>query len=114
MDGGQGFKMTEEPYEKYRFYQSNDFTLLASRVNEWEKEGYKLHTFTVDTGLDMHYNAVMSLSSTVDLSNAVNMVNIDLDKNTVDGTPLIEKLKEDGWTVIANYAKHVTMVKNAD
>ena len=113
--------MSEETVEKYFVINTCNEDNLNKRMNDAFQQGYKCHTFSTQYEQGEHpglgstrFIALMSLSSTVDLSKAVNMVNVDLDKNTEDGTILFERYKEKGWTAIANYSKHVTMVKNGD
>ena len=113
--------MTEETVEKYFIINTCNEDNLNKRMNDAFQQGYKCHSLETQYEQGEHsglgstrFIALMSLSSSVDLSKAGNVVNIDIEKNKEDGTPLVEQFKGKGWRVIANYSKHVTMVKNVD
>ena len=82
-----------------------DYTQFAERLNAYVEQGYKVHTFNADQGV-----ALMSHSDTAFIANAVDLVNVEFDKNQADGTPLIAKMIGDGWRPIATYSKHVTLM----
>ena len=82
--------------------------LFVNNLNDAYERGYDLSKFIVE---GKNHIALMRLRTTPDLSRGRDFVNIDLDKNMEDGSPLIAKMLREGWTTIANYSKHVTLMK---
>jgi hypothetical protein len=105
--------MTEQNgLNEYFAFSASTLPDFNEVLNRKAKEGYRLQCYQVDNdGTYIRHYGVMYLSQTQQLQEAVNIVNIDKDKNTVDGTPLVAKMISEGWRILENYSKHVALIK---
>ena len=69
------------------------------RINTLAEAGYRVHTIDINQGV-----ALMSLKSSPDIQNAEDFMNLPI------GADIAIQIM-DGWIPIANYSKHVTLMK---
>ena len=78
-------------------------TEVFKRVSALAEQGYRVHT------VDFSENRVlMSLKSSPDIQNGEDFVNVPI------GDEYMATAIQDGWIPIANYSKHVTLMKRGD
>jgi hypothetical protein len=99
--------MSEE-ISKYRIVKASQIEELEDKMNILVEQGYRYIDNMPD---ENNFFVIMGLRSTPDLQLAKNFVNLDIATNDPKGTPLIEKMTEEGWKSIANYSRHVTLMK---
>lgn len=71
------------------------------RINEQAELGYRIHTFDLD-------HTLLSLKSSPNIQDAEDFVNVPI------GEERMAYLLEEGWIAIANYSKHVTLMRKKD
>ena len=76
----------------------NDY---LDRINEQAELGYRIHTFNLD-------HALLSLKSSPNIQDAEDFVNVPI------GEERMADLLAGGWVAIANYSKHVTLMRRKD
>ena len=96
-----------EGLRKYRVVLSKSSDEFEDKLNALAEAGYGIRY--VDT--ENYPFAVMELPDKPNITQATNFVKIELDENTKDGTPLLEKMLREGWIVISEYSKHVNIAK---
>ena len=98
---------------KYLIFGADDIDKLNKFINHRSDEGYKLQDIKPYQGIGGTVFVVsMYLSSTPDIQNASNFVLIEFDKNTENGTPLLEKMLSEGWRPASEaFSKHIIIMK---
>ena len=97
----------EAQLPKYRFCiqrHNEELPSWMEKINALAEVGYRIHSIDLDRCV-----ATMSLKSTPDIQNAEDFVNLNI------GDPKINELIQvEGWIPIANYSKHVTLMRKKD
>ena len=97
---------------KYLIFGASDIDQLNRLVNKRADEGYKHQDTKPYQGIGgTVFVVTMYLSSTPDIQNGVDFVNMEKDTNNVNGSSLIKKMTDAGWVPISEYSKHVTLMK---
>ena len=101
---------------KYLIFGADDIDKLNKFINKRADAGYKLQDIKPYQGIGgTVFIVTMYQPSTPDIQNAANFVIIEFDKNTEDGTPLLEKMLAKGWVPASEaYAKHIVLMKKRE
>jgi len=96
----------EEQKLNYRLVVSVRPDDFEAKLNALVDVGYKVREVVMEPDF---YRALMRLEN-ADLSEAVDMVRIELDTNK-ESTPLLAKMLAEGWTITSEYSKAVQLMR---
>lgn len=98
--------MEEELKPRFRVVKTIRAEDFEEKVNALVDVGYKPRNVVMEPDF---YRALLSLDNS-DLSEAVDMVRIELDTNQ-ESTPLLAKMLSEGWAITSEYSKAVQLMK---
>ena len=100
--------------EQYEVVKCNSDSEFKRILNEMYSMGYKVlesgHVWETER-FETEWWAVLYQSKSEDVRNATNAVIVEFDKNTEDGTPLIEQFTGRGWFIVDTFSKHCVMLQ---